>query len=108
MVTTIAMKQLANGALPAAKGTLYTSPAVTQTLVKSIIVTNIGASPQTFNLYVDGSGTSRNIIPLNMALAAGYCMVFDDVLTLEAADKIEGDSTYASNMDYLISGVTEA
>ena len=36
-----------------------------------------------------------------------YCFIFDDELTLEAADEIEGDASVATVVDFVINGVEE-
>ena len=66
---------------------------------------NTYGSALTVNLYFKASGgTSRQIIP-STSLAAGYLLVMDDEVTLEAADIIEGSGGTASEVDYVISGV---
>lgn len=102
------IKALANGQLAATKGTLYTTPALTQTIVKSITLVNTDASARTVNLYVNATGTSRRIIPKDLSLGAGESYVVNDVITLEAADLIEGDASAALVVDYVISGTENA
>lgn len=100
----LAIKQLAQGQLAAAKATIYTTPAVTQAIVKSITVINTDTVARTVNLYVNSAGTSRRIVPKDLSLAAGAMVEIDRVLTLEAADLIEGDCSAATVADYIISG----
>lgn len=105
-MTTMSVKSLADGQLADAKGTLYTVPADTQTIIKTISYVNTDGSARTVNLYIKPSGgTSRRIIPMNMSLGAGYMMVYDDEITLEVADEIEGDASLAAAVDYVINGV---
>jgi hypothetical protein len=102
----ITIKQLANGQLPSSIGDLYESPASTQTIIKAITIVNTNTTTETVNLYVlKASGTPRRISPKDLALAAGYMTVIDDEITLEAGDKIQADTTTASKVDYVISGV---
>ena len=98
------VKSLADGQLPNTKGALYTTPASTETIIKTISLVNTDTSARAVNLYVK-TGTSRRIIPNNMSLGIGYMMVYDDDLTLEAGDLIEGDAAVASKVDYTINGV---
>ena len=109
MATTVSIKQLANGQLAAAIGDIYASPALTQTIIKSIILVNTNSSTETVNLYMlKFGGVARRLVPKNLQVAAGYEVVVDEVITLEAGDKIQGDTTTAVKVDYTISGVQEA
>ncbi len=103
----LTIQALANGQLPNAKGTLYTCPAATSTIVKSIILVNQDSSTHTVNLYFKRT-TSRRVIPKDAILLTGYNGTLDDVLTLEAGDLIEGDADTASQVDYTISGTESA
>lgn len=105
----ITIKSLAQGQLPNAKGTLYT--AAGQVIVRRINLVNTGAGTNAVNIYKKtAAGTSKRIIPMNMALATGSQAVCieEDVMTLETGDTIEGDSTAAAEVDYIIDGVTRA
>jgi hypothetical protein len=102
------VQALADGQLADAKGTLYTTPGSTQTIIKSITLVNTDGSAQTVNLYAKPGATSRRIIPKDMSLAAGAQFTLDCVLTLEAGDLIEGDAATANVVDFVISGVENA
>lgn len=102
------VQALADGQLASSKGTLYTTPADTQAIIKAISLVNTDSSARTVNLYVNASGTSRRIIPKDMSLAAGESFVVDWPVTLEAADLIEGDASSATVVDYVISGTENA
>ena len=102
----VTVKSLADGQLGDAKATLYTVPASTETIIKTITLVNTDTSARNVNLYIKVSGgTSRRIIPKDCELGAGYMLVCDDELTLEAADVIEGDASVANVVDYTINGV---
>lgn len=106
---TVNIKSLADGQLANGKGTIYTTPASTQAIVKNIILVNTNTSSETVNLYFKKSGgTSRRLIPKDTSLPASNSLVMDDLVTLEAAGIIEGDTTTASKVDYVINGVEEA
>ena len=106
---TVTIKSLADGQLANSKGTLYTTPASTEAIVKNIILVNTNTSSETVNLYFKASGgTSRRLIPKDTTLPASNSLVFNDETTLEAADIIEGDTTTASKVDYVINGVENA
>ena len=106
MAGTFTTKQLANGQLPVSIGTLYTVPASTSTIVKSITLVNTDTVTRTVNLYIS-TGTARRIIPKDLSLLAGESFRVDEVFTLEATHLIRGDASAASVVDYVISGVQE-
>ncbi len=106
--TTITVKNLANGQLPSTKGTLYTVPASTQAVIKSITLFNTNTSAETVGLFIlKASGTSRQISGGNLALSGGY-MIDDTEYTLGAGDIVQGITTTASKVDFLISGIEES
>jgi hypothetical protein len=103
------IKNLGNGQLPNSIGDLYTVPASTTTVVRSIVLINTNTTAETVNLYfLKSGGTARRIIPKSLSLAANNSLVFDSPLTMGAADKIQGDTTTASKVDYVISGAEYA
>ena len=107
-MVTFTIKQLANGQLPNSIGDLYTTPAVTQTIVKNIILVNTGGTAEIVNLYMlKASGTARRLIPKDCSLGAGFQLTMDDEVTLGAGDKIQGDTTTATTVDFTISGVEQ-
>uniref|UniRef100_A0A6M3XY96 Uncharacterized protein n=1 Tax=viral metagenome TaxID=1070528 RepID=A0A6M3XY96_9ZZZZ len=70
------LKQLADGQLAAAKGTIYTADSTD--VVSSIILVNSGAAHNHVNLYLKPSaGTSRRLIPKDLQLEPGYSLHFD-------------------------------
>jgi len=104
----LSIKALASGQLAAAKATIYTTPGATQAVVKSITLVNTDTVARTVNLYVNTAGTSRRVIPKDLALAAGSQFTIDHLITLEAADLLEGDASAATVVDYVISGAENA
>jgi hypothetical protein len=104
-MATMTITLLANGQLAAAAAALYTVPAGTTTIIKTITYVNTSSS-QSVNLYVKkAAGTSRKIIPSNMVLGTSYCMLYDDEMTLAVGDQILGDATNANQVDYSVNGV---
>ncbi len=100
------IKSLADGQLAASKGTIYTTPASTQTIIRNITLVNRHSSALVVNLYFKASGgTSRYISPKDYSLGIGALLVMEDEITLEAADIIEGSGGTASLVDYVISGI---
>lgn len=102
------IKLLAHGSLPGITGDLYSVPAATRAIIKTLKVVNTGISARTVNLYVKPSGqTARRIIPVDMELGAGYMGVEDEELTLGPGDIVQGGCDAADAVDYTIYGVEE-
>lgn len=92
----------AEGQLSNVKGTLYTAPALTQGVVKTITLVNPSGGAITVNIYFKNA-TSRRIIPKDYSIAAGGQFEMDFVGILQAGDLIEGDASSATTIDYWIS-----
>ena len=109
MADTFTLKVLGNGQLPNAINDLYAVPASTSTIIKTITLVNTNSVAEFINLYIlPNDGTARRIIPKDCELRAQYSLIFDDELTLETLDKIQGDSTNASKVDFTINGVEKS
>lgn len=102
----LSIKALADGQLAGTKGTLYTTPASTQAIIKRITLYNSGAADNTIRLYSKPGATSRVIY--RVVLGTLEHAQYDGEITLEAADLIEGDATNANEVDYTISGAQNA
>jgi hypothetical protein len=100
-------KVLAEGQLPSSKGTLYTVPANTTVYISMIRMTNTSATTQTVLIYYKPGSTSRlqfyvsGVEQYNTVEKSG-----GDIL--ETGDLIEGYTTTASVVDYVIMGVEES
>ncbi|MCH7603409.1 MAG: hypothetical protein IIB54_11640 [Planctomycetes bacterium] len=105
----ISIKSLDDGQLANSKGTIYTVPADTQTIIKRITLVNTNTTTENVNLYfkADG-GTSRRIVVQDVPIAATALVIMDDEITMEAADILEGDTTTGAKVDFVISGVEDA
>ena len=102
---------LAEGQLAGATGDLYTVPANTTAIIKNITLVNTTGGALTCNLYIKKSGSSdRRISQVSLAMAAGEKAVTEanEVYTLAAGDKIRGDASAATSIDYIISGVEKS
>lgn len=94
---------LAEGQLPNSKSTLFT--ATISTIVRLISGKHVAGGTQTVNFYVKKSGSvSRGIGQAELMTAES--VKIDDINTLEVGDEIEGESTDAASVDYVITGVT--
>ena len=101
---------LADGQLPGSTGDLLTVASATVDHVTHIILTNTTGGAITVNLYVKRGSTARRIIDKDKSLAAGssYWVPITTALRLSAGDKIQGDASAGSSIDYLISGGVES
>jgi hypothetical protein len=105
--STAIIKLLAQGQLPASKGTLYTVPAGVSAIIKLVSYVNSSSViDERVNLYIKKPGeNSRRVIPTDMLLTATFAFYYDEETTLEAGDTIEGDATDALTVDYTINGI---
>lgn len=105
----ITAKSLADGQLASTKGTLYTVPAATRSYVKFLFLHNTGATSETVLVYVKRSGSSSRVIGRGVLAGDESLAVIDKdaTLTLSAGDVIEGETTTATTVDYVITGAEE-
>ena len=73
-----AFKVLAQGQLPSTVGTLYTVPASTEAIVKTIHLVNMTAGAVTARLNVKGTAAANAILPPISILAGGFAVYADD------------------------------
>ncbi|SRR6266576_3768719 len=105
-MATRTLKLLANGQLPNAKGTLYTCPALTSALIKTINLVNISGGNLTGNIYIKRA-TSRRIIAKDTTFDIALETVIERNIILEAGDLIEGDCSASTSVDYCIFGIEQ-
>jgi len=100
------VKSLASGQLPAVKGTLYTTPAVTASIAKTVKLHNTsGSTTEAVVIYHKMSaGTSR--IVAKISLSPGWSAEVDEIF-LSTGDLIEGVTTTAATVDYTIGGMEQ-
>ena len=104
-------KSLADGQLAATKGTIYTTPSLTTAYVKWLSVHNTsGSTTETILVYVKRSGSSSRIIGRAVLLPNEHTRIISDgeSIVLSAGDLIEAQTSNATTVDYVISGVEEA
>jgi len=73
-----AFKVLAQGQLPSTVGTLYTVPASTEAIVKTIHLANMTGGTVTARLNVKGTAAANAILPPISILAGGFAVYADD------------------------------
>ena len=106
--SSLSIKSLADGQLPATITSLYTSPARTKAIIRTITLVNTDSSARTLNLYLlPSSGTARRLVPKDLSLGASYAAYFNNEITLETGDAIQGDASAADVVDYTILGYQE-
>ena len=94
------LKQLAKGTLADSNATIYTTPASTTAIVKSIILCNKTSSDATATIKLDGTNVvAAHNIPANDSLPLQLTAI------LETGDLIEGLSGTTDAIDYYISGI---
>ena len=102
-------KVLADGQLPAAVATQYTVPTGKTAYVKFFRCHNAGSTTEAITISANVSGTRRIIGRCTLEPGETFIVIDkDDVLILEAADTIDGVTTTATTVDFLISGVLES
>lgn len=100
------VKSLGDGQVATSKGTIYTVPADTASVVMNVKMVNTTGGTVKVNLYYKASGgTSRRILPKDLEIAGGNLVVMDDEETMEAGDVLEADATIGSAIDYVVNGI---
>lgn len=98
-------KSLATGQVAAAKATIYTVPAATQAIIRTVAFVQTGGVPtETVQLYVkESGGTSRKFS--RAVIATNEFAHEEDIGTLEAGDELEAETTNAASVDFSVMGV---
>lgn len=99
---------LADGQLPAIQDVLYATPALQVAYVKLFSVANAGGAMETVQIFIN-NGTAR--LWRNLQLAPGYTAdLLEDGESLElgAGATLEGITTNAAAVDFVVSGVIES
>ncbi len=108
-MTTFTPKALADGFVANSVGAIVTAGAgVIATYIKQITLGNINAAEQTINLYINYSGTNRfwRRFVLAQYESADVLDGAQSIL-LGPNDSIQADTTTASAVAYVVSGVEE-
>jgi hypothetical protein len=99
----VAIKVLYDGQLPTGKTTLFTVPANSSAVIKTMTFKNLTVFDKTIAIYLNLSGTSRQISP--DTILAGDTLVADESYSMEAGDTIEGQTQTVATIDAYIGGV---
>ncbi len=100
------IRSLADGPVPTTLNDLLPVVAAGKAvIVRNMRFVNTGSGNATLNVYFkNAAATSRRVLPKDLLLPPGFCLIDDQEITLEVGDKIEGLGT-GSTVDYVISGV---
>ena len=84
-------KKLAQTLVDSSNETLYTVPANTTTIIRSMRLVNTTGTAATVKLFHDGTATANMILPF-VTIAANGWAEFDGTIIMEAADTLIGIS----------------
>jgi hypothetical protein len=102
-------KVLAEGQLAITKGTIYTVPQGKTAFIRFFSCYNSNSAAQTINIYIKPGSTSRQIGRYSLNQYESLRLLDNnEILVLEEGDIIEADTTTASAVDYVISGMEES
>jgi hypothetical protein len=97
-------KILADGQLASSKTTIYTVPASSQAIIRTVSFTHVAGGTQTVILYVKKiSGISR--VFSRAVLLANEFAHEEDIGTLDTGDVLEAETTNAASVDFTVMGV---
>lgn len=100
------LNSLADGQLPSSVAAIYTVPGGERVRIYSLHVFSTHASSQTVNIYVTRSGgTRRQVYRTTLAQYATFNMLSSgESILLSPGDSVDGDTTTATAVDFLITG----
>lgn len=101
-------KVLAQGQLQAATASVYTVPAATMAIVRSVILVNTDTVARTVQLFVNGSASGNAILGsagAPVSLAPGERVELNSVMTLAATNTIRGVSDAANVVTMTVFGL---
>lgn len=112
MATTFSYKVLGQ-AFPTttAETTLYTTPALTQTIAATLMITNQTSAPQSFSVAVKPGGgavASKNYIYFNVVVNGNDTLDLTTALTLATTDVISVFCTAGSTLSFNLFGTEYA
>lgn len=97
-------KRLYQGQLPTAQTVIYTVPALTSAVVKSMRVVNNGSLPSSFAIWQGGLGAANQTLP-PVTLQPGEFAEFDGSIFMAAADTMAAQAGVASTLTMTVWGV---
>lgn len=98
-------RTLAVGLSPDTATTVYTVPASSYAIVKSIVAHNGDVGSQTFTVEIRRSAVDYTILKVDVA--AGAQIYLSESIVIEGGDQVRVTSTLNNAFDYWISGVED-
>lgn len=107
-MATVTPKTLVEGILlTGSAATLYTTPASTTAVIRSITITNTDSSARTVTLYMIASGdtaAAKNTVLPATSLAAGEVLVMDEIHVMMTGDFIQGFASVTNVVSIRVDG----
>lgn len=97
-------KILSEGQVASSKTTIYTCPALTNAIIRTVTFAHVSGASQDVVLYVKKSGSTSRVFS-RCTLATNEFAHEDSIGTLDAGDILEAASTNATSVDYTVMGV---
>jgi hypothetical protein len=85
--------------------TVYTVPAATSALIKSIHISNFSLANVRITLWHDGIANSNILLPPTVTILAGGFAHFNGNITMETGDTIRAEAGAASSLTITLHGV---
>lgn len=99
-----AYKKLVQTQPGVAAATVYTVPALTNTVIKHIRAVNMGAAAATIGLYDGGTAVTNRILP-DVPLGPGEWLEWDGLLTMPTTATLAAIASVASSITLTIYGL---
>ena len=95
---------LADGLVANTKTVIYTVPALTQAIIRTVAFSHVAGGIQTIIFYVKKSGGTSRVFS-RAQLDTDEFAHEEDIGTLEAGDALEAETTDAASVDFSVMGV---
>jgi hypothetical protein len=100
-------KKLASGQLGESTAAIYTVPASTTGMVKTILLHNTGSTSVSAEVNYNGSAASTKILNVNLDGAETFEYSVGHMIPLSAAETLQGKADSATTINYHIFGAEE-
>lgn len=97
-------KKLAQAQAGSSAGTLYTTPAATQTIIKHVRIVNTDTIGRWVKLWQAGTTDANMILPQTTISAGGWAE-FDGTICMAAAETLSAQGEVASKLTITVEGV---
>lgn len=97
-------KRLVHGIVPDTLTTAYSAPALTSTIILSLVFHNTTSGSETVEIFLTPSGGSDFKV-VEQSINANGTYFFNERVILDPSDSIKIRASTAASIDYLFSGV---